>query len=193
MRGSEIIKEKQEFEDLYKKNEKKRSAMQSNYINLSIVEDTSKNRNSEIQSRIDELKKQIKKRIIVNWKPEILLCKKFDIPNPYENKPFIEPDQESEKVHKFKIKDFVKGDTIKGNKSEENKQKIQNDGNAFFKEVQESFIQDLKNDGEIPKIDENKEKIVENCEKQEEKLEQQLVVSMEKRPEMSLFQSIFDD
>eukprot|EP00826_Nyctotherus_ovalis_P051128 TRINITY_DN6376_c0_g3_i11.p2 TRINITY_DN6376_c0_g3~~TRINITY_DN6376_c0_g3_i11.p2 ORF type:complete len:187 (+),score=77.84 TRINITY_DN6376_c0_g3_i11:1339-1899(+) len=185
MRGSEIIREKKEFEELLVKNEKKRKAMSSNYINLTITEHKTTQHDTEILERIEELKQAAKKRQTIQWKPEPLLCKKFDVLDPYEHKPFHKEERE---VRERSLKDFVKDAVMRGGRSETETFKG-NDGNLFFKEVQASFIEEGKEEAAAEKQEEKVEDGVEDKAQGEE----QLVVSMEARPEMSLFQSIFDD
>ncbi len=204
MRGSEIVREKKEFEELWAKNERKRKAMSGNYVNLSIVATEDKIHSAEIQARINELQAKIQRRKTAPWKPEPALCKKFKVLDPYEHKPF-EAEESEEKPRKG-LKDFVKGEVITGGRGEKMASEAApeavpaaapNDGNKFFKEVQASFMQEeAKVDTEmIPQKIATAENEAEEkgAEEQNVPEEQQLVVSMEKRPEMSLFQSIFDE
>ena len=178
MRGSEIIREKKEFEELLAKNEKKRKAMSSKYIDLSITKDKNIDHKKEIMEKINELKKEINKRKTIEWKPEPLLCRKFNVLDPYEHKPFY---KEELSKPKHTLKDFVKDTVMKGGKSE--MQEIRGDGNDFFKEVQASFLGEEQQQPEDIKPEEEAQ----------EETQEQLIISIENRPEMSLFQSIFDD
>ena len=183
------MRERKEFEELLAKNEKKRTAMSSNYINLTIAEEENPNRNKEILERIDELKKAISKRKTSEWKPESLLCKKFGVLDPYEHKEFHNEEPERRKPT---LNDFIKESVMKGGKSEMNETKSKgSDGNLFFKEVQESFMEEIKKENGEEVNKEGVEK--EEGEDENKDKQQQLVVSMEARPEISLFQSIFDD
>ena len=182
------MRERKEFEELLAKNEKKRTAMSSNYINLTIAEEENPNRNKEILERIDELKKAISKRKTSEWKPESLLCKKFGVLDPYEHKEFHNEEPERRKPT---LNDFIKESVMKGGKSEMNEIKSKgNDENLLFKEVQASYMEEIKTENEE---ENNNKEGVEKEEDENKDKQQQLVVSMEARPEISLFQSIFDD
>ncbi len=207
MRGSEILREKNEFEALLVRNEKKRVAMSSNYINLTISEQKSEGMDPKIAERIEELKHDLKKRQSAPWKPSPALCQKFGVLDPYQYKPF----QKEEKAKPPK-KEFVAGPTtMLGKATTETVKKIlaKNDGNDFFKQVQASFQEELRAPPlekvqDVPQKEAKEQSKDTSTEKAkgeeaakpegEEVVEkQQLIVSMETRPEMSLFQSIFDD
>ena len=122
MSGSQLKEEKVLFEKLYEDEHKMRRAEEAlkREINRDKVlfEKSNKGKNqdnqnqesctvSSVHDKVEKLKNKLTKREKVKWRPEKLVCKRFELKDPYEN--VVLDDIEKNSIKKLGEKTFEKG------------------------------------------------------------------------------------
>eukprot|EP00347_Sterkiella_histriomuscorum_P003294 403364837 len=223
MTGSQLKIERQEFDKLIKLNkmmkQQKQEALESGRIDrdqakyqAGVYTSEMKNRSQQdITKRIEQLEKEINKREEQNWQPAPLLLTRFGLLDPHESKKIKPPMffKNLRQEQKQQVTFDSKGETllnIPGSSMANEQPNI--DGDEYFRNIQEQFgmnqgmevVKD-KNDDLSPRSDTDLNENIGDQNKNnlyEKDLDRIAIVdkslmSLQNRPPISLFESIFNN
>ena len=86
LKGSELRKEQYEFENLYSLNKQKQSEQTSKYDRTVVSSDMKNKQKQYEQAKQLTSEEKLGRTEVIEWKPHRILCKRFKLLDPFENK-----------------------------------------------------------------------------------------------------------